>query len=174
MNLPSPFVRLMLAAALLSLTPVFASPATTASAAPATDAGFTIEGQVQHSQHFTAEDLEKLPATKVSVSYVTGHGQESGIYSGVLLWTLLNEAVLIDGPSKGGLLRHVMTITGRDGYSVVLSAGELAPDFEGKSVIMAYSKDNQPLAPAEGIRLIVPGDKHGGRAVRDVVKIDIH
>jgi DMSO/TMAO reductase YedYZ molybdopterin-dependent catalytic subunit len=48
-----------------------------------------------------------------------------------------------------------------------------APDFEGKSAILAITENGQPLPPEDGIRLIVPGDKHGGRAVRDVVKIDI-
>lgn len=135
--------------------------------------GLTISGQVQTPQQITVQDLQKLPATSVGVSYATEHGQETGTYSGVLLWTILSNAVLVNAPSKGALLRHVVTVTGRDGYAVVLSAGELAPDFEGKSVILAIAKDGQPLAPDEGIRLIVPGDKHGGRAVRDVVKIDI-
>lgn len=90
-----------------------------------------------------------------------------------LLWTLLEKTVLIDGPEKGALLRHVITVTGRDGYAVVLSAGELAPNFEGKAAILAFAKDGQPLKPEEGIRSIVPGDKHGGRAVHDVVKVDV-
>jgi DMSO/TMAO reductase YedYZ molybdopterin-dependent catalytic subunit len=135
--------------------------------------GLTIGGQVQNPQHLTVEDLQKLPMTSVSVSFVTGHGQEAGTYSGALLWTVLGNAVLVNGPAKGALLRHVVTVTGRDGYAVVLSAGELAPDFEGKSVILAIAKDGQPLAAGDGIRLIVPGDKHGGRAVRDVAKIDV-
>ncbi|HEX4081153.1 MAG TPA: hypothetical protein VHX61_19995 [Rhizomicrobium sp.] len=46
------------------------------------------------------------------------------------------------------------------------------PDFEGKNVILAYAKDGK-LAPADGIRLIVPGDHHGGRDVRDVVTIEV-
>jgi hypothetical protein len=37
-------------------------------------------------------------------------------------------------------------------------------------VIVAYAEDGKPL---DGLRLIVPGDKHGGRAVKDVVHIEV-
>jgi len=53
-------------------------------------------------------------------------------------------------------LRHVIILTGRDGYAVVLSASELAPDFEGKSVILALTRRGEPIKPEEGVRLIVP------------------
>ena len=135
--------------------------------------GFTIGGQVKNPQHVSAQDLAKLASTQVTVSFVTGHGQDTGSYTGALLWTLLSKAELINGPEKGALLRHVIVITGRDGYAVAISAGELAPEFENKSVILATEADGKPLPPADGVRLIVPGDKHGGRAVRDVVKIDV-
>ncbi|HVO26988.1 MAG TPA: molybdopterin-dependent oxidoreductase [Candidatus Margulisiibacteriota bacterium] len=135
--------------------------------------GISIGGRVQNPQLLRADDLRKLPVAKVDVSYATGHGQAGGTFSGVLLWTILEKAVLVDGPGKGALVRHVITVTGRDGYAVVLSAGELAPDFEGKAVILALTRNGEPLKPEEGVRLIVPGDKHGGRAVRDVARIDV-
>ena len=88
----------------------------------------------------------------------TGEGiairEEAGKFSGALLWTLLEKAVLIDGPGKGALLRHVITVIKRDGYAVVLSAGELAPNFEGKAVILAFAKDGRPLKPEERIRFL--------------------
>ena len=64
-------------------------------------------------------------------------------------------------------------MTASDGYAVVLSEGEVDPDFEGKTVLLAYAKDGKPLNPSDGVRLVVPGDHHGGRAVRDVVKIEV-
>ena len=135
--------------------------------------GFTIGGQVQRPQHVTTDDLEKFDKTEVSVSYMTGHGHEAGSYSGILLWTLLSKAELKNGPEKGALLRHIILVTGRDGYAVAISSGELAPEFENKSVIIATQKDGKPLSQEDGVRLIIPGDKHGGRAVRDVVRIDV-
>lgn len=144
-----------------------------APAAAAGDFQVAIAGQVKTPQQLTMDDLRDLPATEVEVSHVTGLGTETGKFSGVLLWTLLEKAGLIEGEGKGALLRRVITVTGRDGYAVVIAAGELAPKFEGKAVILAYARDGGPLKPEEGIRLIVPGDKHAGRSVRDVVSIDV-
>jgi hypothetical protein len=163
-----PFLKLLRWASVLLFLVLFGTPACAAELP-----GLTVSGGGQSEQHFTAEDLQKFPQTQVSVSYVTANGQETGSYSGVLLWTLLGKALMADSQNKGALLRHVITVTGRDGHAVVLSSGEIAPNFEGKSVILAIVKDGQPLPVEIGIRLIVPGDKHGGRAVRDVVKIDV-
>ena len=51
--------------------------------------------------------------------------------------------------------------------------GEIDPRFEGKNVIVAYDKDGKPLSAAEGLRLVVPLDHHGGRAVRDIATIEV-
>ena len=48
--------------------------------------------------------------------------------------------------------------------------GEIDPRFEGKSVIVAYEKDGQPLA---SLRLIVPGDVRAGRAVRGLAELTV-
>jgi DMSO/TMAO reductase YedYZ molybdopterin-dependent catalytic subunit len=132
-----------------------------------------VEGAVQHRLHLTAQDIEGMPAERVSASYVTGHGQEKADYVGVLLWTLLDRAQLNQESRRRDHLRETVTVTGRDGYAVIFSMGELDPDFEGKSVILAYQRSDQPLPVAEGLRLVVPGDKHGGRCVRDVVRIEV-
>jgi hypothetical protein len=137
--------------------------------ATAQDASVAIGGQVQHPGAVTVADLKKLPVTTVPISFMTDKGQESASYAGALLWTVIGNAAPIDGPGKNARLRHTYLVTASDGYAVALSEGELDPNFEGKSVILAYEKDGKP----SGIRLIVPGDKHGGRAVRDVVRIDV-
>jgi hypothetical protein len=92
----------------------------------------TISGQVRNPHEVTLQGLQRLPPTSVQVSFVTGHGLEGGTFTGALLWRILNDAVLIDGPGKNAGLRHTIIVTGRDGYSVALSLGELDPDFEGK------------------------------------------
>ncbi|HTW33080.1 MAG TPA: hypothetical protein VMD53_00575 [Rhizomicrobium sp.] len=135
----------------------------------AEDAAVAIGGQVRHPGRATVADLRKLPATTVTISFMTDKGQESATYTGALLWTVLGNAAPIDGPGKNARLRHTYLVTASDGCAVALSEGEIDPNFEAKSVILAYEKDGKP----SGIRLIVPGDKHGGRAVRDVVKIEV-
>jgi hypothetical protein len=92
-------------------------------------------------------------------------GKSSGGYTGVLL------AGLVDEPSKNASLRHTLLITGRDGYAVTLAIGELDPHYEGKSVILAHAGGDSPASSAQ-LRLVVPGDVHGGRSVRDVAVIE--
>lgn len=64
-------------------------------------------------------------------------------------------------------------MTGRDGYTAVLALAEVDPEFEGKQVLLAYRRDGQPM-DGHALRLVVPGDHHGGHSVRDVVRIDLH
>jgi len=140
-----------------------------ASSATAQDTSVAIAGQVQHPTTLTVADLQKLPAATVPIAFITDKGQESASYTGALLLTVIGKAAPIDGPGKNAKLRHTYLVTASDGYAVAISQGEIDPNFEGKPVILAYAKDGK----STGIRLIVPGDKHGGRAVRDVVKIDV-
>ncbi len=147
--------------------------ATGATNVVAADAGLTIDGQVQKSERISLSDLQALPPTSVSVSFVTGHGQETGTYTGVPLWTLLTNASIVDADPKQHLRHTILVTSGADGYAVAFSIGEVDPKFEGKSVIIAYAKDGKPLSAEDGLRLIVPGDVHGGRAVKDVSHIEV-
>jgi len=132
----------------------------------------SLGGKVKHPQQLSLDALEKLPAEQVNVSYQAGRGLEEANFTGVLLWRLLDEAGGIDDSTKRAELRHVVRITGRDGYLVVISTGEIAPDFGGKPALLAYRRNDE--VPAEtGFRLVMPGDKHGGRYVRDVVSIEV-
>lgn len=115
--------------------------------------------------------IEQLPPTTVRVSFVTGHGPEHGSYTGVLLWTLLEHARAIDPKPRARVTRTVR-VTGRDHFSVVLALAEIDPEFEGKPVVLAYRTDGHPIGAGE-LRLVVPGDRRGGRSVHDVVRIDI-
>jgi hypothetical protein len=131
-----------------------------------------LDGKVKHPQRVTVDMLRKLPVERVEVAFQTGHGMEKSNYTGALLWALLEEAGGIDDTAKGAELRHTITITGGDGYVVVISTGEISPDFGGKPAMIAYERDSQELADT-GLRIVMPGDKHGGRYVRDVTEIEV-
>jgi hypothetical protein len=132
----------------------------------------SLTGKVQHAQQFDLDQLRALPSQDLSVSFDTEHGPQQSHYTGVLLWALLDKAGGIDDATKGAVLRHVIKVTGRDGYFVLLSTGEIAPDFGAKQALVAYQRDDEAQG-AGGFRLVMPGDKHGGRNVRDVVTIDV-
>ena len=129
-----------------------------------------LEGKVRQPQHWSLEDLKKMPAEYADVSYQTDRGPVKASFTGVLLWLLIGAAGGIDDSGKNPELRHAIRITAKDGYVVVTSSGEIAPDFGAKGAIVAYERDGKPL---DDFRIVMPGDKHGGRNVRDVVSINI-
>lgn len=135
--------------------------------------GVALSGEVKTPETVATADLKALPASVVAINFETDHGAEKASYRGALLWTVLSNAEIVDQGGKSAHLHHTIIVTGRDGYAIALALGEIDPKFENKSVILAYAKDSQPLDPSMGIRLIVPGDLHGGRSVRDVVKIEL-
>jgi DMSO/TMAO reductase YedYZ molybdopterin-dependent catalytic subunit len=141
------------------------------SAGSAVAAGLSLGGEIERPAQLGVTDLQALPAVTVTVSFLTSHGPESGTYTGALLWTILNNATL--GGDEKSKLRHTILVSGSDGYTVALAVGELDPNFEGEQAIIAYARDGKPLGPDDGLRLIVPGDKHGGRDVKDVVHIEV-
>ena len=134
--------------------------------------GLVVAGGSGRGVTVTADDLAKLPAVQVGVSFETGHGRRQASFNGPLLWTVLDHAGAIDATKPREQVRQVVLVTGRDGYMAALSLGEIAPEFESKQVILAEQMDGQPLGP-EHLRLVVPGDRRGGRSVRDVVRITV-
>jgi DMSO/TMAO reductase YedYZ molybdopterin-dependent catalytic subunit len=155
---------LLLCAVLIALAPVIA--------AAADQPSLSIEGHVRHPQKFDLETLRELPAETVQVSFEGERAAQNSSFTGVRLWTLLDKAGGIDDSAKGAELRHVIKVSGRDGYIVVISTGEIAPEFGGKPALIAYQRDGAMLGEA-GFRLVMPGDKRGGRNVRDVVTIAV-
>jgi len=129
-----------------------------------------LEGKVKQPQHWTLDDLKKMSATNADVSFQGKHGVVTGHFTGVLLWALIEAAGGIDDSGKSAELRHAIRVTAKDNYVVVTSTGEIAPEFGAKAAIVAYQRDGKPL---DDFRLIMPGDKRGGRNVRDVTSINI-
>jgi DMSO/TMAO reductase YedYZ molybdopterin-dependent catalytic subunit len=130
----------------------------------------TVGGTVQHPLTLTIADLRAMPATDVTVSQQTDRGPAQGKFHGVLLWSVIDGARLVNGTQKNAYLRHTILVSGSDGYAVALSEGELDPKLEGKQVLLAYEKDGARLATP---RLVVPGDAHAARAVHDVVTVEV-
>ena len=79
---------------------------------------------------------------------------------------------LVDPGDHSGIARGAVLVTGRDGYAAVVALGEISPDLEGKSAIVAYARDGAVL-PGDSLRLVLPGDRRGSRAVFAISRIDI-
>jgi DMSO/TMAO reductase YedYZ molybdopterin-dependent catalytic subunit len=160
----------ILCAAVLVLWSAAGWSAETAPAGPG-DSAVAVTGLVAAPETLTRSVLEGFPRETVTVTFMTGHGQQTGTYTGARLWDVLSAAKIVED-GKNSLLRRTLTIEGRDGYAIVIGLSEIDPDYGNHDALIAYRRDGAD-APLQGFRLVMPGDKHGGRAVSDVAKIEV-
>lgn len=151
----------------------FAIAAIAQDAKPRADAGGTqpiaITGVKDVSEIWIA-NLRTYPAMLVPVTQQTDKGPMSATFKGALLWQVIDRAGWVNGSQKNARIRHVVIVTGKDGYAAAISDGEIDPKLENKQIILAYEKDGKPL---DAPRLVVPGDLHAARSVQDVVSIAV-
>lgn len=138
-------------------------------ATPALADGISISGAIQHPAHFSMTELRAMPGIDVTIDQKTEKGNYAGTFHGVLLWTLVNNAGLINGPKRHSILRHGILITAAsDQYTTLVSLGEIHPELGNGQVILAVSQNGQPLPQPI---LIVPADIKAARDVRNVTNI---
>lgn len=121
----------------------------------------------------SAEALRALPAETLTVAYLTSKGPERARFTGPRLWDILAAQGLVDADRHGALLRTLVVVTAGDGYTLVLSAGDLAPELGDAPVLLAHAREGEAIAPARAPRLVVPGDRRGARQVFDVARIEV-
>ncbi|WKZ19284.1 MAG: molybdopterin-dependent oxidoreductase [Candidatus Jettenia sp. CY-1] len=139
---------------------------------------FRLSGRVENPRKFRLADLQQYPkSSHITVSSYSGSkGLVTKTYIGVPLIDLLNDAVIItDSTRKNDILRKYVAVKATDCYEVVISVAELLSNFGHQQVLVAFATgDGQPLDDTEGMaRLIVPGDKSGGRFVSNITAIRV-
>jgi hypothetical protein len=139
-------------------------------AAQAAEPALSVSGLVAHPLHLALADLRALPPTHVSATQVSGKGPVPLNCTGPSLSALLDKAGLQLGSVKNINLAHTLLITADDNYAVALSLGEIDPDYGNAAPIIATDCNGKP---EDTPRLVMPNDKHGGRAVRGVVSIEV-
>lgn len=138
---------------------------------PALADGIALSGSLQHPGNVTMAQLRAMPQIDVKVDQLTDKGRFTGDFHGVLLWTLIDNAGLIDGPQRHAILLHGIVVTASgDDYATLISLGEIHPKLGNGQVILATQENGQPLAQPV---LIVPGDGHAARNVRGVTAVDV-
>jgi hypothetical protein len=163
-----------LLAALLLLVGLAGVPALAQNSSPSAPPFFSVIGQVQTPKLFNVGALHQLPETNANVTYFAAGQIESDSFTGVLLWDLLQSVGIIVNPTvKNDILRKTIVVTGTDGYVAVFTAGEIAPNFGGNQVLVAYKEDGQPLGSEGPVQIVAPGDKAGGRFVHNVATIEV-
>jgi hypothetical protein len=117
-------------------------------------------------------DFHALPHVTLTVH--NAHTNADETHSGVPLVTLLAKLnAPVGSELRGRAMTSYVLATGSDGYSVVLSLAEVDPDFHENQVIVADTRDGQPLGKNGPFQLIVPGDKRPARWVHNLVSITL-
>ncbi|HML21325.1 MAG TPA: molybdate ABC transporter substrate-binding protein [Aggregatilinea sp.] len=143
-----------------------------ATIALATDGALHVEGQVVNPLTLTAEDLRAAyGATTADVTTTDADGAEvSTTYTGVLLTSLFSDAqVNFNADVKNDKLSMYIVATSASGYQVVVSWGEIDPDYGAQPVMVAYDADGAETS----LTLVVPGDASGSRTVTDLVSLSL-
>ena len=131
-----------------------------------------VTGDVTSPERYSLEQLQKLPMTRVTAR---DHNGEQAEYTGVAVEELLRRAGAPLGDKlRGPALAKAVVVHAADAYQAVFSLAELDSGMTDRPVLLAWSRNNQPLLPAQGpIRLVVPGDKRQARWVRQVTAIEV-
>jgi hypothetical protein len=116
-------------------------------------------------------DIAALPRVKVTTS-VSG---VSATFEGVALKAVLEKAGVGFGESlRGKRLASCLLVEAADGYSVVFALPELDPAFTDKQIVLALTKNGEPLDAKEGpYRIVIPDEKRMARWIRQVTTLKI-
>lgn len=134
-----------------------------------------LTGLVEQPAILTVADLQELPTETADVGYETHQGFEQHTYRGVRLYEVIDQSGLKLNPDqKSDQLRKYLVISAKDGYEVLVSWGEIDPEFANAPILLAWEEDGETLTGEDGpVRLVVPTDRRGGRYVSGVVRVEV-
>jgi DMSO/TMAO reductase YedYZ molybdopterin-dependent catalytic subunit len=130
-----------------------------------------LRGNLPNPRRIDASEFHKLPRVEVRTTDPQDPGKQI-VYSGTPLVEVLKAGGLLLDSGMAGI-RQTVTMTvlveATDGYRAVFSLAEIDPELTDRVILVADSKDSQPLPPREGpFRIIVPDEKRPARWVRQV------
>jgi Oxidoreductase molybdopterin binding domain len=134
-------------------------------------------GDLPHPHRMEAAALHQLPRMEVRTTDPHDPGKEI-VYAGIPLMEVLKAGGLLLDSSMAGI-RDIVAMTvlvaASDGYRAAFALAELEPELTDGVILLADTKDGQPLSPREGpFRIIVPGEKRPARWVRQVSAVTVY
>jgi DMSO/TMAO reductase YedYZ molybdopterin-dependent catalytic subunit len=137
-----------------------------------TPATLTVSGDITSPIVLNLDDLAKMPRETVSIPDQDG---AKIAYEGVLLREILKRAgAPAEKELRGKALASYVLAKARDGYQVVFTLAEVAPEFANEPILVADKRDGKPLFGYQGpFRLVCPNDKAGARSVRMLETLEI-
>jgi hypothetical protein len=134
-------------------------------------------GDLPHPHRMEASALHQLPRMEVRITDPHDPGKEI-VYAGPSLIEVLKAGGLLLDPGMAGIRDTVamtVLVSATDGYRAAFALAELEPELTDRVILLADTKDGQPLSPREGpFRVIVPGEKRPARWVRQVSAVTVH
>jgi hypothetical protein len=118
----------------------------------------------------TSADIAAMHRASVTTSYGT-----KSTFTGAVIGDLLDE---VGAPSDvrlhGPPVNQIVIVTGRDGFTTVLSLAETEKSFRDQPVIVADQEDGKPLDEKQGpYRLVIGGELKPARSVWGVIEIEL-
>src|SRR5579862_1397802 len=108
---------------------------------PTAPATLTIGGDIPSALVLKAEDLARMPREKASIREQDGTTID---YEGVPLREILARAGAPAGKAlRGKALASFVLAKARDGYQVVFTLAEVAPEFANESILVADRRDGR-------------------------------
>jgi hypothetical protein len=136
---------------------------------------FYVAGQVQTPATFDLARLQLFAPAQQDITFFASGAVTTASFTGVLLWDILNNppvgGIITDPNVKNDILHKIVVVTGSDCYQAVFGVGELDPGFGGSQVMVAYAENGQSLGDSGFAKIVVPGDKQGGRFVSNIATI---
>jgi hypothetical protein len=123
-------------------------------------------------QKITAEDLRQLPRTEIEVREKDGSMSR---YSGVEMAHLLDKIGVPRGEKlRGEWMQKFVVVEAADDYRVVFAIPEFDSAFTDRKVILADSRNGEPLGENVGpFQIIAPSEGRHARWVRMVTAVRI-
>lgn len=122
------------------------------------------------SATWTVTQLTALPQTTVTVN--NEHTKANETYTGVPLIDLLKPLGVHDAP-RGKDLRLYLVAAGSDGYEAVYAIGEVTPEVNNSTVMVAHTENGAALKDDGPLKLIATNEKRPARWVRNLVSIRV-
>jgi hypothetical protein len=135
-----------------------------------------LRGDLPNPRQIPASELRKLPRAEARMTDPRDPTKEI-VYSGTPLVEVLKAGGILRDSGMAAI-RDTITMTvlveAADGYRAVFSLPELEPELTDRIIVLADTKDGQPLPLREGpFRVIVPGEKRPARWVRQVKALTV-
>lgn len=145
-------------------------------ASPQAEDFLDLRGDVPNPQQIDTAGVRKMPRIEIRIKDSQDPGKEI-IYSGTPLVEVLKAGGLLldsDMTRIREIVKMTVLVEAADGYGAVFSLAELDPELTDRVVLLADTKDGQPLPARDGpFRIIVPGEKRPARWVCQVKAVTV-